>query len=63
MKDYQKRVVAEREELNDRLDRLIVFLGGDVFPELSVAEQERLKKQAMLMQDYLEILDERIENF
>ena len=63
MPDYQLRVVAERDELRDRLERLETFIQGPKFPEVNVEEQHRLQTQADAMQLYLNILIDRIGNF
>lgn len=62
MESYQERVVAERAELSQKLERLRKFLssGGRAAEE---AEQLRLNRQADVMTEYLGILDERIASF
>lgn len=72
MKPFQQRVVVERNELRERLERLKRYIDGAIpaselpsiqFPELPDDERKRLSEQRDLMQKYLNILEERIENF
>jgi hypothetical protein len=58
---YQQRVIEEKEELFVRLGKLEVFLTTLQFSELPEAEQERLKRQQAVMEQYLGILNERID--
>lgn len=75
MYPYQERVVAERNELQDRIIKLRAFMGSlefdkvDVVPGKPMAahvpadEQRRLRKQLGLMVEYYEVLNERIHYF
>lgn len=63
MEAYQQRVVAERDDLADKVKKLGAFIDGDVFPTLSYAEGFRLGKQYGYMKQYLEVLNERIAHF
>lgn len=63
MKDYQRRVVIEKKELDERLGRLQLFLDGDIFSDLNEAEKNRLERQEEVMIEYSKILNERIEAF
>lgn len=60
---HQQRVVAERDELRERLTKLNEFIEGDVFKTLDTAEGWRLQRQQGYMSAYLGVLCERIENF
>lgn len=60
---HQQRVVAERAELRERLDKLGVFVNGATFPNVDYAEQNRLLRQQNLMMELLDVLDERIAAF
>lgn len=63
-KDYQIRVIEEAEDLQDKILLLEIFItSNNIYKELSIDEQIRLKQQLMAMQYYLTILVERIENF
>lgn len=63
VKPYQERVIKEKSELDDKLSRLRPFIGSPKFVELPDAEQQRLIKQAKLMELYSEVLAERIAAF
>lgn len=63
MKAYQARVVAEKKELDGKIERLRIFIGGDGFGVLSHAEQRRLRRQEAIMGLYSDVLDERIRDF
>jgi len=56
-------VLDEKGELYIRLGKLEIFIGSLQFDSLPEAEQERMRKQQGIMQQYLSILDERIEAF
>lgn len=64
MEEYQKRVIEERGELNEKLAKLEGFLyseGEDlVIPEVEI---DRLRRQEMIMRLYDHVLTERIEAF
>lgn len=64
MKPHQLRVVEEAKELKDKTVKLNDFIGGsEFFESLDVEEKRRLMKQLRVMSAYLEILEERINNF
>lgn len=63
MEDYQLAVIKEKQELDFKLDRLESFTTAMRFQTLDSAEKERLQKQKQIMQQYSDILNERIENF
>ena len=64
MKDYQKRVVAEKKELDKKLKKLGDFIGNwDIFRHLHLDEQKRLRKQEIFMEAYSEVLADRIAAF
>lgn len=63
MEAYKQRVIEERDQLADRLDKLRDFLGGGLFLTLDGMEQGRMHRQAGFMKAYLDTLNERIDNF
>jgi len=64
MKAYQKRVIAEKAELDKKLAKLHEFINDEVvFSGVEVMEQGRLRRQEILMEIYSEVLGERIEAF
>jgi hypothetical protein len=60
---HQERVVAEKSELTEKLDRLESFVDGSVYASLSAAEQTRLSRQLLIMKLYEQVLSERIAAF
>jgi hypothetical protein len=64
MQPHQERVVAESNELRERLTKLTAFISGnDAFKTLSVADQALLRSQRDVMQEYFDILGQRIARF
>ena len=64
MKPFQERVVAERDELKCRLDKLnAMLMGGGIYDTLPKDEQVRLTLQSVCMTEYLRVLNERIAAF
>lgn len=64
MLPHKQRVVEEKEQLEDRLTKLTSFIStSHLFPALPKAEQKRLLRQLKVMQEYSEILSERIAAF
>lgn len=63
LQPHQQRVVAEKAELDDRLDKLGIFIGSDLFNKLPESEKELLYRQHVAMQGYSEILETRIHGF
>ena len=63
MQAYQERVVQEKKELDDKIDKLNTFSKVGFFQILPSAEQLRLSYQLEAMRVYSSILNERIENF
>jgi hypothetical protein len=61
MKDYEQRVVVERDELQVKLEKLRAFLGSPVL--LIPEERSRLQQQEGFMQGYLNVLNARIVQF
>ena len=63
MKDYQQRVVNEKNGLDEKLVKLNEFLPSETFKSLAPDERTRLIKQQSIMQEYSIILGERISVF
>lgn len=63
MQAHQQRVVDEKRELADKLTKLNAFIGSKVYIGLPEDEQFRLARQAGIMKDYLDILNDRINAF
>jgi len=63
MKPYQERVVKERAELDEKLEKLNAFGTSDFFSSLPLDEQQRLIRQSKIMDQYSVVLGERIAAF
>jgi len=60
---HQQRVVDEKAELDDRLEKLCLFSNGRTFAGLPIAEQERMNTQRHLMCALSAVLGARIAAF
>lgn len=60
---FVDRLLIERDELNERLNKLRQFIESPKFAEIVTCEYQRLllSKQESRMYEYLEILNERIK--
>lgn len=63
LQPHQQRVVTEKEELSEKLTKLLAFFQTPIFAGLSEAEQSRLRNQARFMDGYAAVLEERIAAF
>lgn len=63
LQPHQQRVVTEKAELDEKLEKLHVFFGTEIFAGLDDAEMDRLQRQAHHMEDYSAVLGERIAAF
>lgn len=63
MEGYQERVKIEYEQLEQKVERLRVFLKSTAFAEASDEQQRLLRRQLPAMQMYAEILEQRIVDF
>lgn len=64
MHPHQERVVAEKKELDEKLEKLSNFIfKGDLFGTLDNKEQDRLRRQYTFMHGYSDVLGERITAF
>lgn len=61
LEPHQYRLLNERAELRDRLEKLDAFIHSWAFPCVPPAERERLQRQATYMGDYLGVLNERVK--
>ena len=60
---WQDRVLAEKEELDARIDKLVKAYDTDMFAALHPDERDRLVEQKKYMDGYSFILGERIAVF
>lgn len=63
MEDYQIRVVEEREELQEKINKLVAFNASDAFKKIDTDQRSLLKCQLLAMETYNQILKERIDRF
>jgi len=63
MEAHQIRVVEEKKELDEKLQKLGDFCNTPIFNGLPDAEIQRLNRQYMIMELYSQVLGERIEAF
>lgn len=66
MQPHEERVIAEKQELDERLAKLKAFCfdpGSPIFKALSPIDRDLLEDQYNSMKDYSEILGKRIARF
>ena len=64
MQAFQERVIEERNDLVEKVNKLTEFLdNSEAVSTLIPGELGRLKTQLAIMQAYVEVLDSRIEYF
>lgn len=63
LKDWQTRVLDEKNELDTRISKLTSFMLTEAFLVLSRAEQELLTEQRQHMLGYSTVLGVRIARF
>lgn len=62
MAPHQQRVVDEQKELIDKINKLGKFIvTSDLFYDLDLSEQLRLRHQLRVMEEYSDILTERMK--
>lgn len=60
---HQERVIAEQQELQQKLDKLNEFMKGEIYAKLDQQSRELLFQQSGAMQQYNSILLQRIQLF
>lgn len=60
---HQLRVIEEKAQLVDKLEKLRAFIRGDVFDGLPQVERSLLVEQEQHMSRYVFVLAQRIEAF
>lgn len=63
MAPHQQRVVDEKNELDNKLEKLVEFLDTQLFLGLPIEEKFRLRRQSVVMDEYSNILAARIGAF
>ena len=57
---HDQRLLEEREQLNEKVTKLLEFMSTDAFTKIDEKQQRLLEEQHPLMSGYLSVLDERI---
>lgn len=60
---HQERVIAEKSDLDEKIQKLGEFQAGERWSTVNPDEQERLSRQLGVMQQYSQILVELIAAF
>jgi hypothetical protein len=60
---HQGRVIVEKSDLSEKLDKLEDFHNTTIYASLPPAEQSRLTRQLLIMKLYEQVLSERISEF
>lgn len=63
LQPHEQRVVTERKELSEKLTNLKSFIASEAFPNLPGEDSSLIRRQADLMDEYLDILHARISRF
>ena len=63
LQPHQERVVTEKKELDEKLEKLQSFFKSPTFFNVHSAEQSRLRIQYSIMEAYSTVLGERISQF
>lgn len=63
MEAYQENVIAEKDELNIKIQKLDAFICSKKFEEVSPKEHWLLVEQLIHMREYYNVLIKRIELF
>lgn len=64
LQDFQKRVVEEKQQLDDRISALTQFIDhSEVFKKVDSDEQSRLRRQLEIMLQLSSVLGARIHAF
>ncbi len=63
MQPHQQRVVDEKADLDEKLEKLGDSCNTPIFSGLEKAEKNRLNRQFLIMEMYAQVLGERISDF
>lgn len=63
MQAYQERVIKEKVELDEKMNKLNQFLDSPALKDIPQSDQYLLHKQSIAMLQYSRVLAERINNF
>lgn len=60
MEEYVKRMILERENLTEKINKLADFILSDDFRKVERKERRKMHKQLKFMGKYREVLNDRI---
>lgn len=60
---WKLRVIEERDDLEDKIMKLVKFMDTDKFDQLDGVDKELLRGQLTAMEEYANILQLRIDRF
>lgn len=63
MQAHEQRVIEEKKELDQKLEKLNAFTGTPTFSALGEEDTMLLLKQLRVMEQYSSILQQRIDRF
>jgi hypothetical protein len=63
LQPHQQRVVSEKTELDERLNKLLAFTSTPIYLTLPKPDRDLLLEQAGYMQAYSNVLGQRIAAF
>jgi hypothetical protein len=63
LEPYQQRVVDEKTQLDEKLNKLVEFIGGLQFARLDDIDRNLLLQQRLIMTNYSAVLNKRINRF
>lgn len=63
MEEFEKRVIKEKEELDEKIKKLTDFLDTKIFENLDEDNSLLLEYQFVTMKEYSKILEDRISYF
>ena len=61
MEDWKERLIEEKDQLTDRINKLQRFVLTDKFDSLPYADKELLMQQLEAMDNYAYILTQRVD--
>jgi len=62
MSDFKTRLIQERDEIQEKYQKLSLFICSDAFKTVSEVQQLLLQQQHSHMGGYLLTLNQRLEN-
>ena len=62
LRDYEQRLIDERQELHIKLEKLTEFIYSGKIDKVNAYEQGLLRRQEVVMAEYLDILNKRVKH-